>query len=163
MAWRVMTPNQVSIWFSQLEPFGVKWKWTFGLASSQDRTSGVVWVDRLSSTTWISWPACGATAFFQEGQERGPITGGHAVADHLAGAHVQRREQVGRAMPHVVVGALLAAVELDRQQGRGPVEGLDLLGRGRDAMQPFGCRSSRPRPPNPACGSSPHRALHVLR
>ena len=54
MAWRVMMPNQVSIWFSQLEPFGVKWKCTFGLASSQALTFGVVWVDRLSRTTWIS-------------------------------------------------------------------------------------------------------------
>ena len=42
MAWRVMMPNQVSIWFSQLDPVGVKWKCTFGLASSQARTSGVV-------------------------------------------------------------------------------------------------------------------------
>ena len=32
-----------------------------------------------------------------------------------------------------------------------------------DAVQLFGCRFSRPRPPNPACGLSPHRALHVSR
>ena len=43
-------PNRVSIWFSQLDPCGVKWKWTFGFASSQARTSGVV-VDRFAAST----------------------------------------------------------------------------------------------------------------
>ena len=32
IAWRVMMPNQISIWFIQLDPTGVKWKVTFGLA-----------------------------------------------------------------------------------------------------------------------------------
>jgi hypothetical protein len=45
MAWRVRTPNQVSIWLSQQEPIGVKWKCTLGCLSSQAFTSGVVGVD----------------------------------------------------------------------------------------------------------------------
>src|SRR3954465_11710326 len=73
MAWRVMIPNQVSIWFSQLDPVGVKWKGTFGFAASHALTSGVVWVDRLSRTTWISRPACGATAFFRKARNAGPL------------------------------------------------------------------------------------------
>lgn len=52
-ACRVMIPNQVSIWFIQLDPLGVKWKCTCGLVANQSCTLGVVWVDRLSSTTWI--------------------------------------------------------------------------------------------------------------
>ena len=41
MAWRVMMPNQISIWFIQLDPTGVKWNVTFGLAASHAWTSGV--------------------------------------------------------------------------------------------------------------------------
>jgi len=66
IAWRVMTPNQVSIWLSQDEPTGVKWKVTFGFFSSQARTSGVVCVERLSSTIRTSFPACGRTAFLRK-------------------------------------------------------------------------------------------------
>jgi hypothetical protein len=32
--WRVMIPNQISIWFNQLDPTGVKWNVMFGLAAS---------------------------------------------------------------------------------------------------------------------------------
>src|SRR3954463_12146515 len=62
MACLVMIPNQVSIWLIHDDPIGVKWKLTFGFAASQALTSGVAWVDRLSSTTWISLPAWGFTA-----------------------------------------------------------------------------------------------------
>ena len=123
--WRVMIPNQISIWLIHDEPIGVKWKLTFGFCSSHALTSGVVWVDRLSSTTWMSLPACGLTAFSQERQEVGAVAGGCALAEHLAGAHVQRGEQVRRAVAHVVVGALLGHVEGDRQQWLGPVQRLD--------------------------------------
>jgi hypothetical protein len=52
MAWRVMMPNQVSIWFSQLEPFGVKWKWTFGCVfqpGTNPRVPGVGAVECIAS------------------------------------------------------------------------------------------------------------------
>lgn len=64
MAWRVMMRSQASIWLIHEEPTGVKWKCTLRLSLSQARTSGVVWMDRLSNTTWTSLPACGWTAFF---------------------------------------------------------------------------------------------------
>jgi hypothetical protein len=41
-AWRPMMAIQVSIWFSQLEPVGAEWKWTFRLACSPAQTSGAV-------------------------------------------------------------------------------------------------------------------------
>jgi hypothetical protein len=63
---------------------------------------------------------------FEEGQEVRAVTGGFALAIHLAGAHVQGGEQVRRAMPDVVVGAFLGRVERDRQQRLGPVQRLDL-------------------------------------
>ncbi len=42
MDWRVMMPNQVSIWFIHEDPTGVKWKLTCGLSLSHCSTSGVV-------------------------------------------------------------------------------------------------------------------------
>src|SRR6185295_2465954 len=66
MDWRVMMPNQVSIWLIQDEPTGVKWKCTCGLRCSHAVTSGVVCVDRLSSTTCTSAPVCGRTAFLRK-------------------------------------------------------------------------------------------------
>jgi hypothetical protein len=40
-----------------------------GFLSSQATTSGVVWVDRLSSTTWMSLPWWGLTAFFRNARK----------------------------------------------------------------------------------------------
>jgi hypothetical protein len=40
---------------------------------------------------------------------------------------------------------------------------LQVLGRGRDAVRPFDCRFSRPRPPNRTCPLAGHPALHVIR
>jgi hypothetical protein len=37
---------------------------------------GVVWVDRLSSTTWISRRGYGATAFFRKDRNAGPLRDG---------------------------------------------------------------------------------------
>ena len=59
-------------------------------------------------------------------EEVRPGAGGLALPEHLAGAHVQRGEQVRRAVPHVVVGAFLGRVERDREHGLGPIQGLDL-------------------------------------
>jgi hypothetical protein len=50
----VRMPNHVSTWFIQDAEVGVKWKVTRGLAASHALTSGVVWVDTLSSTTCSS-------------------------------------------------------------------------------------------------------------
>src|ERR1051326_8896230 len=48
--WRVMIPNQVSIWLTHDVPFGVKWNCTYGCASSHAWISGVAWaVGRLAS------------------------------------------------------------------------------------------------------------------
>lgn len=73
MACRVMIPNQISIWFNHEEPTGVKWKWTCGFFASHAFTSGVVCVERLSRTTWISFPACGLTAFLRNARKVAPF------------------------------------------------------------------------------------------
>jgi hypothetical protein len=52
----VASPEPGLDWFIQLDPTGVEWDVTFGLRSGQACTSGVVWVDSLS-TTWICLPA----------------------------------------------------------------------------------------------------------
>jgi hypothetical protein len=57
--------------------------------------------------------------------ESGPdvlaVAGGRALAQHFAGADVQRREQVDGAVPDVAVGAFLRCIEVDRQQRLGAV------------------------------------------
>lgn len=50
----------------------------------------------------------------------------HVAPEHLAGQHVERREERGRAVAFVVVGHGRAASLLHRQTGLGPVESLDL-------------------------------------
>src|SRR5215217_985598 len=102
MACLVMIPNQVSIWFIQLDPTGVKWSCTFGLRSSQACTSEVVWVDRLSSTTWICSAGVWFDRPFKEGQERRAGASRVAVGDHLAGGDIEGGEQVRDAVPAVV-------------------------------------------------------------
>lgn len=44
MAARSMTEKKISTMLSQEALVGVKWTWTRGLASSQARTSGILWV-----------------------------------------------------------------------------------------------------------------------
>lgn len=61
-----------------------------------------------------------------EGQELAAASFREAAGGDLAGSGVQGGEEVRGAVPDVVVGAFLAAVEVDRQQRLGPVEGLDL-------------------------------------
>src|SRR5690242_20665392 len=60
-------------WLSQDEPTGVKWKVMCWFLSSHSCTSGVAWVDRLPSTTWIDRPACGLTAFFRKSRKSCPF------------------------------------------------------------------------------------------
>jgi hypothetical protein len=62
----------------------------------------------------------------EEGQEILAIPGRLALAEHLAGGHVQSGEQVCGAVPNVVGRALLARREGDRQHRLGPGQRLDL-------------------------------------
>src|SRR3954453_20541146 len=72
MDWRGMIPNQGLIWLIHDEPTGVKWNLTRGFLAGQAFTSGVVWVARLSSTTWMSLPAWDFTAFFRNARKSAP-------------------------------------------------------------------------------------------
>ncbi len=65
-------------------------------------------------------------SLLEKGQEFRAIMGWSAFTENLSGRDIQRGEQVGGAMPDVVVGAFLAGVELDRQQWLGAVQRLDL-------------------------------------
>ena len=58
---------------------------------------------------------------FEEGQELCAVTGRVAFAVDFTGADLQCGEQVGGAVPDVVVGAFLGGAEVDRQQRLGPV------------------------------------------
>jgi hypothetical protein len=62
----------------------------------------------------------------QKRQEMCAVAGRRALAQDLAGAHVQRGEQVRSAVANVVMGAFLGCVEVNRQQWLGPVQCLDL-------------------------------------
>ena len=73
MALRVRMPNDVSTWFIQEAEVGVKWKMTRGFAASQVRTSGVVWVDTLSSTTWSSPPGYARATRFMKARKPAPV------------------------------------------------------------------------------------------
>ncbi|MFJ1656889.1 hypothetical protein ACIOC2_37215, partial [Streptomyces sp. NPDC088337] len=75
---------------------------------------------------WISFPACGLTAFFRNARNVAPFRFGLAFPEHLAGGDVERGEQVRGAVPDVVVGAFLGRVEGHRQHRLGPVQGLHL-------------------------------------
>jgi hypothetical protein len=52
----------------------------------------------------------------QEHQEGCAVTDRCALAQYLAGAHVQRGEPVRGAVPNVVMRAFLGRAEVDRQQ-----------------------------------------------
>jgi hypothetical protein len=54
-----------------------------------------------------------------------PMLGVAGVSD-LAGGDLQRGEQRGGAVPHIVVGGLLRQAGAQRQDRRGPVQRLDL-------------------------------------
>ena len=73
--------------------------------------------------------------FVKEVEEVLPGPGRATLAEHLAGFYVERSEQVRRAVPYVVVGLLLRLPAVQRQRRLGPVQSLDLLGRGRDAVK----------------------------
>src|ERR1700716_366076 len=73
MDWRGVIPEQGSLWVIHDEPTGVKWNCTCGFLASQAWTSGVVWVDRLSSTTWMSLPVWGFTAFLRNARKFAPL------------------------------------------------------------------------------------------
>src|SRR5512133_4198750 len=125
IAWRVMTPNQVSIWLSQEDPTGVVefnvrvlLQPLLHLRGGMGRKVVQYDVNLLAGV--------GLDSLLEERQEGVAVAAGLALADDFPGSDVQRGEQVGRAVPDVVVGALLSGVERDRQQGLGPVQRLDL-------------------------------------
>jgi hypothetical protein len=89
-------------------PTGVKWKCTCWFFCSQAMMSGVVCVDRLSRTTWICLPVCGATALFQERQEIRLVASGFAISLSC---------RAGRSH-----GCFLGDAELDGQQRLRAVE-----------------------------------------
>jgi hypothetical protein len=60
--------------------------------------------------------------FFQKGQELLTITSWFALTKDLTGTHVQRGEQIRRAMPDVVMGVFFGRIERDRQHRLGPVQ-----------------------------------------
>src|SRR5688500_9769311 len=62
----------------------------------------------------------------QEGQELLVSVSVLAEPGHASGRHLQSGEQGGRAVPDVVVGALLGVPGLHRQRLLGPVQRLDL-------------------------------------
>ena len=115
IAWRVMIPNQVSIWLSHDEPTGVKWKVTFGFFSSQARTSGRGVRGQVVQHDPDLLPGVRLHRFLEEVEEVLPIAGRATLAEHLPGRHVQRGEQIRRAVPDVVVGLLLNLPAVQRQ------------------------------------------------
>src|SRR3981189_2552331 len=68
----------------------------------------------------------GCDGLLEESQEVGPVAGGCALAEDLAGADVQGGEQVRGAVAAVVMGAFLSHVELRGRPGLGARQGLDL-------------------------------------
>lgn len=60
-------PNQTSIWFNPEDLTGVRG--TYGFFAGHVFTSAVVCAARLSGTIWISFPACGLTAFSRKRQD----------------------------------------------------------------------------------------------
>ena len=84
-------PNHVSTWSTQDAEMGVKSKATRGLASSQARTAGVLWVDTLSSTTCPRLVRDPPRAHLERGEHAGRAVAGVVVrvALHLPGPHPQ--------------------------------------------------------------------------
>ena len=123
--WRVMIPNQISIWLIHDEPIGVKWKLNLRvLRQPGPDLGGLVGGEVVQDDVDVLAGVRG-DGLAQEGQEVRAVAGGCALAEHLAGGDVQCGEQVRRAVAHVVVGAFLGHVEGDRQQWLGPVQRLD--------------------------------------
>jgi hypothetical protein len=80
----------------------------------------------MARSSQVSLPR-GSCAWTEAGQSAvGTGVRGLALTEHLTDRHVQRGEQVRRAVPHVVMDSLLGDVERDRQHRLDPVQGLDL-------------------------------------
>ena len=127
MALRVRMPNHVSTWFIQDALVGVKWKVMRGLSASHAFTSGVVWVETLSRTTWSSPAGYARATPPHEGQEVGAgVAGSRVSVVTCPVADLERREQAGRPVARVVVGVPLDLSRAHRQHRLGPVERLDL-------------------------------------
>src|SRR6266540_3454268 len=101
---RCSSANHRSTWLSHEEYVGVKCSANRGCASSHRWTARALWAERLSQITWTA--RLGADLAVDVVQERLEVLGAvlrGGRGDDLAGGDVQRREQVDRAVPVVVV------------------------------------------------------------
>ncbi len=104
----------------------MKWKWTRLWRSSQRSTSGVEWVEELSSTTWSGRPRIGLDELVEERDELLVAVLGVAGTGDLAGRDLQRGVEAGRAVALVVMRHPLRLARLHRQRRLGAIERLDL-------------------------------------
>ena len=104
---------------------GVKWTWTRGLASSQARTSGVLWVVVVHHQVQLV-VRVGARDLTQEDEQLGTAVAGLAGGCDAADDDLQGGEQGGGGVLGAVVGAPLDPARLHGQHRGGAVQGLDL-------------------------------------
>ena len=104
----VISANQRSTRLSHELDVGVKWKVKRRWRRSHWLMAGVLWVEELSNTTWMSSSAGhGTVDGLQELAELGGSMLGAQAVDHLAGGEVQRGEEVSDPVALVVVGSPL--------------------------------------------------------
>ncbi len=124
--WRVMMPNQVSIWLIQLEPTGVKWKCTLGCVVQPGGHLGGGVGGQVVQHHMDFLARWGLVAFFRNARNLAPSRLGVHSPTTSPVADVEGGEQVGDAVPLVVVGAFLGLTEVDGQQWLGAIQSLDL-------------------------------------
>src|SRR5258708_7962930 len=112
MDWRGVVPDQGSLLVFPPDPARGEWEWTprVGLQPGHDVGGGVGGEVVQHYVHLLA--AVGLDGFLQERKEVGPVAGGSALTEYLAGGNVQRGEQVRGSVPYVVVGAFLAGVEV---------------------------------------------------
>lgn len=74
-----------------------------GFFFSQDCTFGVAWVEKLPQDDMNVLVSVRFHGFGEEGQEIFTVMGWFALTEDRTGAHIQRSEQIRRAVPDVVV------------------------------------------------------------
>ena len=126
----------------------MKWNVNRGWLASQRWIEGVLWVETLSNTTWMSRRAGTERSIrIQEPPELlGSVAWGH-VRDHLPRRHVQCGVEVGGAVADVVMGPPFGDPGHQREHRSGAVQGLD-LGRLIDTQHDRGIRRVQIEPDN---------------